>query len=409
MYKYETLKKVYYKNQDEYKKQLKNAKESKRTMFLPINIFDNQAFIVPTFENDTLLTEIYKLDSELKDIVNDLPPIAIITHLNESLIKEVILTNDIEGVYSTRKDITDVLKKDKNASKELRFEGMVNKYALLLSETSIEIPLEDSLDIRSLYDELMAKEINDKNKPDGKIFRKDEVNIVTSTQTIKHTGVYPEHKIVENIDKALEILKNTNIPMLYRISIFHFLFGYIHPFYDGNGRMSRFISSYLLRDELNVLVSLRLSYIIKNDKNYYYDAFDECNNKKNSGDLTYFITCFLTIIKKTLEDLIPSLKEKKDQYNHYINLIENLDIKSKKNNKTSILHILILKALFTKATEGLSRLDISQIANIGKQTTTNLLNEMIKDFPIIENKKHRPYLYSIDLNAFDELSNKNDK
>ena len=63
--------------------------------------------------------------------------------------------------------------------------------------------------------------------------------------------------------------------------------------YDGNGRLSRFISSYLLKREFNTLVALRLSYTIKNTKNEYYKAFDLCNNKKNMGELTFFSITFV--------------------------------------------------------------------------------------------------------------------
>ncbi len=30
---------------------------------------------------------------------------------------------------------------------------------------------------------------------------------------------------------------------LVSIAVFHYLFGYVHPFYDGNGRMARYLSS----------------------------------------------------------------------------------------------------------------------------------------------------------------------
>ena len=61
-----------------------------------------------------------------------------------------------------------------------------------------------------------------------------------------HSGIYPEEKLNEAMTAALDFLNDDNIDILIRISAFHYLFGYIHPFYDGNGRTSRFISSHLL-------------------------------------------------------------------------------------------------------------------------------------------------------------------
>ena len=47
----------------------------------------------------------------------------------------------------------------------------------------------------------------------------------------------------------------------------------IHPFVDGNGRTSRFISSYLLSKEFEFLIGFRLSYTIKEHIKDYYEEF----------------------------------------------------------------------------------------------------------------------------------------
>lgn len=46
--------------------------------------------------------------------------------------------------------------------------------------------------------------------------------------------------------KALCVLDREDIPLIIRTAILHFYTGYIHPFYDGNGRFDRFVSAYLL-------------------------------------------------------------------------------------------------------------------------------------------------------------------
>lgn len=61
---------------------------------------------------------------------------------------------------------------------------------------------------------------------------------------------------------ALMILADEAIPALVRVSVFHFLFAYIHPFYDGNGRTNRFISSYVLSRSFSPIVGYRLSYSV---------------------------------------------------------------------------------------------------------------------------------------------------
>lgn len=46
------------------------------------------------------------------------------------------------------------------------------------------------------------------------------------------------------MDAALKILHSQDFPLFVRLGLFHYFFAYIHPFYDGNGRMDRFIISY---------------------------------------------------------------------------------------------------------------------------------------------------------------------
>lgn len=40
----------------------------------------------------------------------------------------------------------------------------------------------------------------------------------------------PESKIIEYMNKALYILNDQSIDILIRVSLFHYYFGYIHPF-----------------------------------------------------------------------------------------------------------------------------------------------------------------------------------
>lgn len=190
--------------------------------------------------------------------------------MRKILIDEAKQTNDIENVYSTRKELEERLEEvsqpNYRSKLDKRFEGLVNKYLMLMKGN--DIPLSTCQDIRNIFDELVSTEIkkdNPNNLPDGQIFRKDGVDVTAAsgTQKVIHRGLHPEAKIIEYVSKGISLLQNVNINPFVRISIFHYLFGYIHPFYDGNGRVNRFISSYLLSKELHISVALALSGAIK--------------------------------------------------------------------------------------------------------------------------------------------------
>lgn len=127
------------------------------------------------------------------------------------------------------------------------------------------------------------REEDPKDVPDGQIFRKDHVDVVSATQRVIHHGAYPESEIIRSMDKAIKILNAENIEPLFRIAIF--LFGYIHPFYNGNGRLNRFISSYYLAHTLEPIMGYRLSYTIKENINRCYKSFRIVNDKKTKGIL----------------------------------------------------------------------------------------------------------------------------
>ena len=64
------------------------------------------------------------------------------------------------------------------------------------------------------------------------------------------------------MDAALKILHLQDFPLFVRLGLFHYFFAYIHPFYDGNGRTDRFITSYFLKKNFHLLLGLRLSVIL---------------------------------------------------------------------------------------------------------------------------------------------------
>ena len=50
-----------------------------------------------------------------------------------------------------------------------------------------------------------------------------------------HKGVYPEILIQNSLKDLIKYLNEYNAPMLYKIAVTHYYFGYIHPFMMGTG------------------------------------------------------------------------------------------------------------------------------------------------------------------------------
>lgn len=147
------------------------------------------------------------------------------------------------------------------------------------------------------------------------------------------------------MEMSLKILHNEDMPLLVRTAIFHYLFAYIHPFYDGNGRTDRFITAYFLAQHFNALAVLRLSVIIKNKRTKYYKLFEEVENPNNRGDLTVFIIGFLEFVELALADAARLLKRKNEQFISYRQKLAAL-IDSKDTLTKKLYDVLLQVSLF---------------------------------------------------------------
>src|SRR5699024_5554313 len=124
------------------------------------------------------------------------------------------------------------------------FNSMIKSYMNLINGDKT-LPVHSG-DIRKIYDEITEGEIEKSELPDGKTFRKNVTHILKKSGSGKviHRGILPEEKINIEVQKMLDKLNAIDeIPLIIKVAVGHYFFGYIHPFYDGNGRTSRFISS----------------------------------------------------------------------------------------------------------------------------------------------------------------------
>ena len=192
--------------------------------------------------------------------------------------------------------------------------------------------------------------------------------------------------------------------MLLRIAAAHYLIGYIHPFYNGNGRLNRFISSYLLTFEFHPFISFRLACTIREKFNKYTGAFKECNHILNRGDITFFCEYFLNLVKDSFESLNKMLDEKLMMLNMYNRLLQDTKYSDHEFPK-HLVYILIQAELFSE--KGISISDLIYHLDISRFTLRKRLQQ-INNFTILkENIVGREKFYSIDLAKLEALLKNN--
>ena len=400
---YQELKKLYYKDQEEYNAEYARRFHSEDAVHLDFLVGDKPAFFVETTEVLRLALHITQLNQKITQLSQSLPGIAKEQYSKRCLIDEIVLTNNIEGVHSSRKEIGAALDLLEQQSKEkhpcIRFLGLVNKYWKLMHAD--RIPLQSCQDIRALYDEVFLQEVLDENpanRPDGAVFRKESESVYSSTGKIIHQGVYPETAILRCMEQALHFLNSDQTQPLYQICIFHYLFEYIHPFYDGNGRMGRLILSYCIAQTLEPLLAYHISATIKENLNQYYKAFESCNNPHNLADLTPFLLMQLEMIHHSMLDLQQTLQEKQTQLERYLSMFQNME-----QDRFALYSILIQAALFSE--EGIAQKDLMRVLHIKSYSTFKKKIDRIPQQLLItrvKGKGHAKY-YELNLRDLDEI------
>ena len=227
---------------------------------------DTPYFFLPDRQTAKIFLQLHKDQWEFDSIFNSFSVFGQKQLVQSFLIDEIQSTNKIENIQSTRHDIFDLIQKQSNNSnKKLRF--IVNGYLLLLNEN--EVPPSDLKEVRQIYDQLLKGAVEKENKPDGELFRKNPVYITNGLKNV-HRGFWPEEAVNRGMQEFLDFYNDQNSDLFERLIISHFLIETIHPFYDGNGRLGRFLLIQKYFRETGSYLAFAVSTALNKRKSAYY-------------------------------------------------------------------------------------------------------------------------------------------
>lgn len=339
-----------------------------------------ELFAATPRETSMLTEKILLAERRVSRLWNQIPGVMRWDYIRHSISEELFATNEMEGVRSTRKETQEAVEAADKARKDgddpkARFSEFANLY-LNLTDKDSALPA-GIADIRDIYDKVVLDEINESDKPDGELFRKGDVEIQGPHGLAIHNGVKGEGNIGALLTDMIHLATSDEIPRLQSAIMSHFLFEYVHPFYDGNGRTGRYLLALYLNHDLTMPTVLSLSRTIAENKNAYYKAFMEAEDKLNCGELTLFVNTILGFIRKAQDELIDELEVRVDQLDKGRAVCDQLERKHGLSAKAvSILYGVIQEEMFD-STKSMTLNDAAYHIRLSKQSARKYVGELM--------------------------------
>ncbi|WP_205140043.1 Fic family protein [Faecalicoccus pleomorphus] len=219
----------------------------------------------------------------------------------KSLETEIIATSAIENIDFSRDSVRSILSGQASKNEEeKRIEGL-KKGLEFISDPGNKITEEN---LYKLYKMAIGKYLDEENQlKEGNLYHHDSVYVVGTK--VEHTGI--SYKQVPSYMKSLVkyINQKDDIQDLIKACIIHFYIAYVHPWFDGNGRMARLVHLWFLvqRGYQSVLFIPFSSFIEKTRKQYYdaYQTIEDNYRYTHKIDVTPFLLYFINNVYNKIE------------------------------------------------------------------------------------------------------------
>ncbi|UQA88163.1 Fic family protein [Gardnerella swidsinskii] len=390
-------------------------------------VFDaHEIFAMCVTDLVTHMNDIAYAEKAVEKAWSRLPRFAQREYLMQLIAKEVQNTNIIEGVHSTRKELSKALAAASEQNKHTRFSEFTKLFLELADSkeksvaesvadlnvksvadsnkngTSIPQTLQD---IRKIYNSIMQGELEANNIPDGEIFRSGKVSIRDAANNVVHDGDATEAEIQDHLTQMLSLMNSNKVPTLIKACMCHYAFESVHPFYDGNGRTGRFLLALQLHEQLSMPTILSLSSVIYAEKSGYYAAFSKAQELFNCNDLTMFCCTMLEYIVKAQGEVFENISV---QLKHIIycmgKLRELFSEEEISKVQREVLSILLQNKLFSYNPTPMTRKQLSEYVGnaiaeqVGERKIVSALNGLI-ELGMVDSIGERPIRYELSKKA----------
>lgn len=226
-----------------------------------------------------------------------------------AIVQSVKTSNEIEGIITSDERIREIV--NQNSKPVNHNEAEIAGYRDCLNEIhrnykDIEFNEDNILKLHKMMMLYTGNDFGGKYKIENNVISQIDKN---GNRTIRFRPV-PAKETPEAMEQLIlaymEARDNSNINQLLLIPCVILDFLCIHPFRDGNGRMSRLLSLLLLyKNGFDICKYVSFEEQINNDKAYYYDTLKKSSNgwEENSNTYVPFIENFIVTLYRCYNEL----------------------------------------------------------------------------------------------------------
>jgi Fic family protein len=298
--------------------------------------------------------------AELKGLVHSIPNQQIL--LNTLAIQEAKDSSAVENIITTH---------DELYKSDLEFENLSPAIKEVQNYVAAIKTGFDLLETNGLLTNKIILKIQETLEGNNAGFRKIPGTALKNTQTGETIYLPPQDPaeildLMSNLERFINEPDWSDLDPLVKMSIIHFQFESIHPFYDGNGRTGRIINLlYLILSGLQKLPILYLSsHIIRNKPDYYRLL----QGVRENGDWESWLIYMIEGVENTARETIQLIEDLKV-------LMEDMKILLRDNYKFYSQELLnnLFTHPYTKIEFIVRDLGVSRI------TAANYLNKLADD------------------------------
>jgi Fic family protein len=298
----------------------------------------------------------------------------------------------IEGNRLTQEQVSKVIEKHEHFPGRERDEQEVLGYYAALEKVEQLVAQQEpvaEMHVRTLHALVMAGG-RQRRKPTP---YRDGQNVIRDSASGRIVYMPPEAKDVSALMKALETWLNASelegMPCPIRAGIAHYQFATIHPYYDGNGRTARLLTTFILHRggyDLKGLYSLE-EYYARNLGAYYRALTIGPSHNYYEGRAAADITRWVEYFCDGMADSFESVKRRAEEAarggaQDQSSLLRKLDPRQRK-----------ALDLF-RAHDAITSRDVQKLFGISQRTARGLLSTWVDDgFVVVADpaKKSRKY------------------